>query len=556
PYANAAGWRDAGRACARSGEVEVYGIHPNAGSERAVVESATARRELLERLDLDDRGAVVAADPERAGTLRVVHVDTADVGRARQHVFGVLAALDVEARHAVGQHRAGPRLAVAAGHGVVRRAPRRRHLPLRDALRLRIEHADGIALILGEPQPSLVIDASAPRSRVRRRRLEHACLQGLGVEPDDVAGGKVEQVRVVLRVRVNAVGPDALAGARILERAEVLHLVGEEVETIDMTGGGVLDPHLVVAMGALDREMAELARVAVPLLRRRPHLELPGLAVELRDRALVHHADPGVVVAVDLQVEGPLRPARLDHGDRILRHASGLLIHLPEEHLAEVRVPDVALAIEHDVVRLDERAWQVVLGEDHAGGLALEPRLGLQGEGPGLLLAQVDAGEPFCSLPAAAAALDVARRGAGEPLRLERSAAGIVAGHALEDLHEALRVVRRLHDPLERVATIAVEQEPLLLVRARHARHPFGVGELRGQVARLLEPDVGLGLPIRRNVRSPGCVELVARGARLQRIAPGLEPRGRKRKVALRVGDDADGDRRAVSLGADDHAFD
>ena len=39
---------------------------------------------LIQRLDLDDRRAVVAADPERAGRRRIVDVDAADVGRARQ----------------------------------------------------------------------------------------------------------------------------------------------------------------------------------------------------------------------------------------------------------------------------------------------------------------------------------------------------------------------------------------------------------------------------------------------------------------------------------------
>src|ERR1051325_489740 len=90
---------------------------------------------------------------------------------------------------------------------------------------------------------------------------------------------------------------------------------------------------------------------------------------------------------------------------------------------------------------------------------------------------------------------------------------------------------------LEGVAAVAVEQELLLLVAARHAGHPLGVGKLPGEVARLPELDVGLGLPVRRNVRGAGSVELVTRGARLQRIASRLEPRGRKRKASLRVAD-------------------
>jgi len=38
---------------------------------------------------------------------------------------------------------------------------------------------------------------------------------------------KSKQIDVVLRVRVEAVGPDALAGLRILKVAEVLKLVGD-----------------------------------------------------------------------------------------------------------------------------------------------------------------------------------------------------------------------------------------------------------------------------------------------------------------------------------------
>src|SRR5882762_4197036 len=135
----------------------------------ATVGSVGLKR-LVERFDLHDGRAVVAADPERAGAPRIVEIDAADVGRARQHVFRVLAALDVEARHAVGQHGPRPGLAVSAGHGVVGRAPRRRHLPLRDALGPGIEHADCVALIFGKPQSAFVVDATAPRAGVRSRR--------------------------------------------------------------------------------------------------------------------------------------------------------------------------------------------------------------------------------------------------------------------------------------------------------------------------------------------------------------------------------------------------
>src|SRR5258708_7243681 len=231
---------------------------------------------------------------------------------------------------------------------------------------------------------------------------------------------------------------------------------------------------------------------------------------------LVHHADPGVVVAVEFEIERAFRPPRLDHRDRILRHLAGLRVHLAEEHLAEVGVPDAALAIEHHVVRLDQRIRQVVLGDDYPGRPARKPRLSLERESPRLLLAQIDAGEPFRGLPAVAAALDVANRSAGEALRLQRRAAGVIAGHALENLHEAVGVVRRLHDALDGVAAVAVEQEPLLLVGARHARHPFGIGQVRGEIFHLPELEVGAGHAPGGDLRRLGAVAFVAGGARLR----------------------------------------
>jgi len=74
----------------------------------------------------------------------------------------------------------------------------------------------------------------------------------------------------------------------------------------------------------------------------------------------------GFVVASNLEIERAFRPSRLDHGNRILRHLAGLRVHLAEEHLAEVGVPDLALAIEHHVVRLDQGIRQVVFRDDYA----------------------------------------------------------------------------------------------------------------------------------------------------------------------------------------------
>src|SRR5262249_21290255 len=52
-------------------------------------------RTSIHRLDFHDRGAVVAADPERHRRSRVVHQKAADVSRLREQVFDDLAGLGI-----------------------------------------------------------------------------------------------------------------------------------------------------------------------------------------------------------------------------------------------------------------------------------------------------------------------------------------------------------------------------------------------------------------------------------------------------------------------------
>ncbi len=178
----------------------------------------------------------------------------------------------------------------------------------------------------------------------------------------------------------------------------------------------------------------------------------------------------------------PTGEAFLDFRNRIFGDLAGLRIHLADEQRAEIRVPDLTVAIDHHVVRFDGFARQIVFGDDEMRAAPGGPRQGVQRVAALRPVAEIDAGEPFrrrraCGSRAryrahgiARAAAEIAPRRADQPLRLQRRAAGIVAGHAVEDLHEFIRVVLRIHDALVAVATVAGEQEFLLLVRARHAR--------------------------------------------------------------------------------------
>ena len=226
-----------------------------------------------------------------------------------------------------------------------------------------------------------------------------------------------------------------------------------------------------------------------------------------------------------------------------------------EELLVEERHPGKAVGIDDDIVR-HHLPGQLVLGDHHARPLAAHARQRLQRVRRRRRPA-VDRGEER------GVALDiraeVAHRVARHEPHLRPLGVAVVgiARHALHHLHEAGRVVRGLGDALERVAADAAIEEFLLLVRAREAREPLGVGELRAEVRGLAELELHASavavavaeLDARRRF------ELVATSADAERIAPGLEPVGGKCEVADGVRHDANGDRSAVLARAHHHAF-
>src|SRR5262245_913404 len=108
-------------------------------------------------LDLDDRGAVIAADPEGRTRGRVVHEHAAHVGVARQLILDRLAGLGIKPYHAVGGHAAGPQLAVLVpDHVIGMRVPGRQRKLLHPFL-FGVEHRDLVATILREPEAILLV---------------------------------------------------------------------------------------------------------------------------------------------------------------------------------------------------------------------------------------------------------------------------------------------------------------------------------------------------------------------------------------------------------------
>src|SRR6202035_3983211 len=161
--------------------------------------------DLLQRFDLDDRGAVVVADPERDGCGGIVDEHPPDIGTARQEIVDRRAGGRIEPGDLIAQHRAGPGFAVLVGDDVIGRRPFRRDLPLPELFGLGVEHADAIGAIFAEPQPVLGIHAATARRGIRRRDFVQLYRAGFGVDPPDVALTEIGEIDVIPGVRNDVV---------------------------------------------------------------------------------------------------------------------------------------------------------------------------------------------------------------------------------------------------------------------------------------------------------------------------------------------------------------
>src|SRR4029077_20269555 len=114
--------------------------------------SPLAKPALIQRLQFDDGSAVVITHPESDRRRRIVDEYSANVRRSGKRIFSNLAALGIEPRDAIGQHRSGPRFTVFINDDIVGSAPRRWQHPFLDVLGLRIEHAYCVPGVFGEPE--------------------------------------------------------------------------------------------------------------------------------------------------------------------------------------------------------------------------------------------------------------------------------------------------------------------------------------------------------------------------------------------------------------------
>ncbi len=167
-------------------------------------------------------------------------------------------------------------------------------------------------------------------------------------------------------------------------------------------------------------------------------------------------------------------------------------------------------------MRRDGLARQVVLGVDDARRAAGGSREGLQLVAPLRRFRLVDRAEVLgvgaVHLHALVAALFHQALGFAQ-LRVLRNALVHVTLHARQHrFRERIGVVSRARYALDRMAADTVEQLPLLLVGAGHARHPLAVRELRGEIVGLAQAEIAYQRLV-AELHALVVVEHVARGA-------------------------------------------
>jgi hypothetical protein len=143
----------------------------------------------------------------------------------------------------------------------------------------------------------------------------------------------------------------------------------------------------------------------------------------------------------------------------------------------------------------------------------------------------------------------------GRSLRRQREGERRVSGHPLDDRHQPIRVVARACHQFERVAVRAPAHVGLLRVGAGKAGEPFRVGELRRDIARLLQRQVSRRGPPRVDRDGGGTREVVTDRTDVNRVLAWLESPSGKPVPPLLIGDDARRHGGSGLLGADDDAL-
>src|SRR5579863_1455176 len=142
-----------------------------------------------------------------------------------------------------------------------------------------------------------------------------------------------------------------MTGRQRVGGMEFVPFAGREVETENVLRADALGPDLAVDVVAQTDEV-ELYAVVVPFRRQRIVFDGAGLRIDGAERALIHHVEPQHAFLVEGEAELADRRAGFEILKRIFGELERLRIEFRNIKLAEIRVPDIAVLIEDDVVRL------------------------------------------------------------------------------------------------------------------------------------------------------------------------------------------------------------
>src|SRR5712692_1382811 len=228
-----------------------------------------------------------------------------DVRFMREEILGEFPGLAVQPDSKVVVHSGRPDIRLVVELRIIRTRPLRGNLPLRDLLRLWIEHRHAVAVKYTAPQAVLGVDVSSPATRAFRREVVPDSLQGLAIRHPDLVVTHLHAVRVVLRICNNIVGESGRAARRVRDASprvgsqvdvpDAAHLAGRESD---------VEPQLAIHMlerGVNHRQMA----IAETRLRYRGLEGFHPLRLwfEANDLHLRHVAevDPPLVIDIDLE---------------------------------------------------------------------------------------------------------------------------------------------------------------------------------------------------------------------------------------------------------------
>src|SRR5580704_11739134 len=148
---------------------QICGLSSSSPSRPDPISAARFPRTLpRQRLNPDERVAVLIPQPQARERSRLLHFHVAHVGFMRQQIFSKFPRLSIQPDREIVVHSGPPEITLIVELRVVRTRPRRGNLPLGYLFGLGIEHRQRVAVKCATPHAVLRIDVSPPAASALR----------------------------------------------------------------------------------------------------------------------------------------------------------------------------------------------------------------------------------------------------------------------------------------------------------------------------------------------------------------------------------------------------